>query len=432
MLRNFVVMLQFFVLSVLFLPSPSLFFHVEAENTIDFSFDLIHRDSPESPLYNSSLTSYDHQRNAFQHSIDRMNYLVSTNVLPSGGGYLMKISYGTPSFETLALIDTGSFLSWTQCLPCIHCFTETVPLFDPKNSSTFEFIPCGSKECLETEQFTCDPKSKSNRCSYGILYGGGTIARGDVAVDTITLRSGSDQKNVSIPNFVFGCGNNNTGDFSAIGSGILGFGFGDQSFVSQLYTSIQGKFSYCLGVSTPEVSELGKLKLGPNDVFSSGAGVVSTTLLNLKNFYTVTLEGISVEGTSLGQYSNDIIIDSGTTVTFLPTVLYEDLQSTLKQKINSDELIVPDPLKSLGLCYSSLEGVSVPNVTIHLKGADLELNPVNTFVSTSISSICLAFAPTDDSGTLILGNRQQMNFWVGYDLDAKVVLFKPSDCTAEQ
>ncbi|CAI9103330.1 OLC1v1001793C1 [Oldenlandia corymbosa var. corymbosa] len=420
-------------LAVLILHTAPVF-QTEAINGADYSFDLMHRDSSRSPFCDLSLTPHERQKNAFQRSKDRMNSLISTSLLPSGGEYFMKISYGTPPLDTLALVDTGSTLSWTQCLPCQHCFKDDVPVFAPKHSSTFEFVPCHTKECLHTGTSSCD--LKSNRCPYELTYGIGFITKGDVVMDTITLIGGSNYKNVSFPKFVFGCGNNQTGPFPSLGSGLVGFGYGHSSIVEQLYPSIKGKFSYCLGPVTGEdVSRSGKLNLGPNDVFL-GDGVISTPL-SLELFYGLTLEGMSVEDVSFNRtnksnpHSKRVIVDSGTTITYLPPVLYGDLESAVKQKINMDKLIVPDPTKTFRLCYSSLEGVRLPTVTLHLKGADLVLNSVNTFVSTSNSSICLAFRDAGADIT-VLGNIQQVSFWIEYDLEKKVVSFKPSDCTSEQ
>lgn len=95
--------------------------------------------------------------------------------------------------------------------------------------------------------------------------------------------SGSKQGNVSFPNFAFGCGRDNGGVFPYESSGLVGFGFGKLSLVTQLRSSIGGKFSYCLGPSA-EASKPGKLNLG--DVVS-GDGVVSTPLF-LGSYYTLT------------------------------------------------------------------------------------------------------------------------------------------------
>lgn len=98
----------------------------------------------------------------------------------------------------------------------------------------------------------------------------------------------------------------------------------------------------------------------------------------------------------------------------------------MKSEIKSGK-IVPDPIKILELCYSSLNDEDIPIITLHLEGADLKLKAVNTFMSTSPSVRCLAFyfnvfIPP------VIGNVAQLNFWVGYDLDKKIVSFKSTDC----
>ncbi|KAL3537207.1 hypothetical protein ACH5RR_000573 [Cinchona calisaya] len=404
--------------------TPSIFL-VEAKNVGGFTVDLIHREySPKSPFHNPQLTRFERQKNAFQRSLVRVNHFASTNVFPNGGEYLMKISYGTPPVDTLAILDTGSDLTWTQCQYCTNCYKERSRPFDPRSSSTFKFVLCDTKTCNSFPKTKCAPITKF--CLYSEVYGDQSYTRGDLATETITL-SGTKQGNTSFPNFAFGCGHDNGGIFPFEGSGLVGFGFGNLSLVTQLSSSIGGKFSYCLGPST-EASKPGKLNLG-NSV--SGVGVVSTPLF-LGSYYTLTLQAISIDNIRLiypiFSSTNNIIIDSGTTYTFLPTRLYEAFVFTVKQKINSDKT-VPDPQNIFSLCYPSLDGLRIPSIAMHFKGAHLKLlNPINTFVSTSNSSVCLAFVPTDDVN--ILGNVQQTNFWVGYDLTNKIVSFKPADCTA--
>ncbi|CAH2060273.1 unnamed protein product [Thlaspi arvense] len=51
--------------------------------------------------------------------------------------YVMKLQIGTPPVEIEAVIYTGSDVIWTQCLPCINCFNQQSPIFDPSKSSTY-------------------------------------------------------------------------------------------------------------------------------------------------------------------------------------------------------------------------------------------------------------------------------------------------------
>lgn len=421
-----------FALGLLFplvlLFSCSLVF-IEASTDDGFTVDLIHRDSPESPLYNPSHSLYERIKRTYHRSTKRKIFFASTGMVPNEGEYLMEISFGTPPFKTFAIADSGSDLAWTQCKPCTHCFKEKFPIFNPKNSSSYKSLPCTSKTCHAFNGFC----NKNGLCEYDQLYGDMSRSYGDLASETITF--GSKGKRASFSNFVFGCGHNNSGVFPQKSSGIVGLGFGEQSIVSQLNSSINGKFSYCLGLFTEE-SKSGKLSFGKKALVL-GHGVVTTPLI-LDNYYYLILQGISVGNKRLN-YSyisplhkplkGNIIIDSGTTATYLPDDLYAELESTVKSEIKSTK-DVKDPLGFFKLCYESLHDGNVPIITLHFKGADLKLNSSNTFVKTSDTVKCLGFASAGSARSIpIFGNIAQNNFWVGYDLENKVVSFKPSDCT---
>ncbi|KAK4414369.1 Aspartic proteinase CDR1 [Sesamum alatum] len=422
-------------------------FHVS--EAAGFSIDLIHRDSLRSP----SLDSLQRVTNSLQRSFNRVNVLAqdqyysqqsaSTEIVPDKGEYLMKFSLGTPPVQTLAIADTGSDLTWIQCKPCDRCFKQKAPFFDPKSSSTYKPVSCSSKTCNDALLRTSCNGSKS-ACNYAIYYGDRSFSKGDLATETITLGS-TTRANVSIPNVIIGCGHLDQGTFGVDASGIVGLGGGKVSLITQMGSSIQGKFSYCLvpffGHKTVKPS---KMSFGDQAVVS-GAGVASTPIVarSPKTFYFLTLEGITVGNQRLdldldlsssslndskpaSDQEGNIIIDSGTTLTFLPSELYDKVIGSVKRQTKLRE--ISDPQGLLNLCYRSTENVAkVPKITVHFRGADVELKPINTFVKTSSVSLCLAFAPAD--GLAIYGNLAQMDFLVGYDLDKKTVSFKPTDCS---
>ncbi|KAL6981526.1 Aspartic endopeptidase [Sarracenia purpurea var. burkii] len=411
-----------------------------------FSVDLIHRDSPASPFYNSSLTPFERLSNALERSHNRLNYFkrassmaASSQLTSSEGSYLMKISVGSPPFPIHAIADTGSDLIWTQCSPCQDCYKQNAPLFNPQNSSTFKEFSCKSEQCQLVSFSTCfDNRS----CDYVVLYGDQSHSDGVLATETVTLGS-TDGGLVSFPRTIFGCGFDNGGTFSADGSGIVGLGGGQISLVSQLKPSIAGKFSYCL---PSDISKASQIHFG-TDAVVSGPGVVSTPLTpkSPATFYFLTLNAITVGTTRLDLNSSsssstsssltataknttgNIVIDSGTTLTLIPPDTYNDLVSAVKSAIGLTT--VQDPLGQLDLCYNNSDSLSIPNFTAHFAGADVKLNPVNTFVATSDGVVCLAFAKASDIA--IFGNFAQMNKLVAYDLEKKTVSFKDTDCAGE-
>ncbi|KAK4256244.1 hypothetical protein QN277_009134 [Acacia crassicarpa] len=410
-----------------------------------FTVELIHRDSPKSPLYNPKTTPFQHVHDAIRRSVHRANHFfpqarddhsinkgVESQVVSVRGEYVMSYSVGTPPFQIFGIADTGSDLIWTQCQPCKDCYNQTATMFNPKKSRTFRNIPCPSRECTSAvEETTCDA---SNVCKYNARYADTSSSNGDLATETLTLGSTSGRQ-VALPNTVFGCGFSNKGTFNEKTSGIVGLGGGSVSLVSQIGSSIDRKFSYCLVPLTSKKNS-SKLSFGQNAVVS-GPGTVSTPIvdgdLNSRSFYFLVLEGISVgnkrieftPGTSGRASKGNIIIDSGTTLTLLPPVLYSNLESEVASHMNLERV----KIDLLNLCYKLPSGNSfkAPTITVHFRGADLKLNAFNAFVQVSEDTVCFAFKGSP-SGS-IFGNIAQSNFLVGYDVKKKTVSFKPMDCT---
>ncbi|CAH8266769.1 unnamed protein product [Arabidopsis lyrata] len=117
-----------------------LFFFNDWEN---LTVELIHRDSPHSPLYNPHHTVSDGLNATFLRSISRSRRFntktdLQSGLISNGGEYLMSISIGTPPSKVLAIADTGSDLTWVQCKPYQQCYKQNSPLFDKKKSKEKE------------------------------------------------------------------------------------------------------------------------------------------------------------------------------------------------------------------------------------------------------------------------------------------------------
>ncbi|XP_044483767.1 aspartic proteinase CDR1-like [Mangifera indica] len=398
---------------------------------VGFSVELIHRDSPKSPFYNPKLTPYEKVFNALRRSFNNVNQFnpnaSQADIIADRGSYLMNISIGSPPFPILAIADTGSDLIWTQCKPCTECFSQKAPLFDPSKSSTFKKLSCSSNQCNDLERSSC---SDDQTCLYSISYGDSSFSNGDLAIDTVTLGSTSGSP-VPLTEIVIGCGHQNAGTFDDKTSGIVGLGGGEVSLVKQLGDSIGGKFSYCLIPLSSSLSKnntSSKLNFGSNGVVS-GSGVVSTPLISKGTFYYLTLEAISVGNKRISfvdssSSEGNIIIDSGTTLTYLPEFLNSKLISAVSDAIDAKP--VNDPSGLLDLCYIFRPDFEVPEITAHFSGADVKLSPLNTFVRISEELVCFTFKGAQDVS--IYGNLAQTNFLVGYDTEKNTVSFKRADC----
>lgn len=142
-----------------------------------------------------------------------MSIPAHTGNLLSTGNYIVNVGIGTPKQDFSVVFDTGSDISWIQCKPCNHCYLQNDPLFDPAKSSTYSSIGCGSSECTQLDTHSC---SADGECRYDIEYSDNSRSTGNFGRDMLTL-SPSDL----LPNFMFGCGDSNSGLFGRA-DGLIG------------------------------------------------------------------------------------------------------------------------------------------------------------------------------------------------------------------
>ncbi|XP_049403555.1 aspartic proteinase nepenthesin-1 [Solanum stenotomum] len=360
-------------------------------------------------------------------SKDETNDVKST-IHAGNGEFLMQISIGSPSESYNAIMDTGSDLIWTQCKPCKECFDQSTPIFDPSKSSTFEKISCSNKLCEALPMSSCG----DNNCEYMYTYGDYSSSEGFLASETFTFGK------VSIPNVAFGCGNDNEGSGFSQGAGLVGLGRGPLSLVSQLHMSI---FSYCLtSINEDAYSKSSTLLMG-SMTRDDHNNIITTPLVKnptQPSFYYLSLKGISVGDTQLAikkstfslnkDGSGGMIIDSGTTITYLE----ESAFSLLKKEFSSQVNLPVDDSSSTGLdlCFklpSNTNNIEVPKLIFHFEGADMDLPAENYMIADSRMGIaCLAMGSS--SGMSIFGNVQQQNMMVIHDLDKETLSFVPTQC----
>lgn len=433
--------LHYFIL--LYLASLSYF--SQSENEDGFSIELIHRDSPKSPFYNPALNPRELMYNALQHSIKRASFLSSTSQLSTSvisdinGVYLTKISIGTKPKAKLAVVDTGSDLIWIQCQPCIHCYKQKTPIFNPKNSSTYRPISCNSSQCKKLPGGSCDRKKKT--CLYFAGYIDQSFSFGDLASETFTFEDATNstrRKRLSFSNVSFGCGRRNNITIHDVElTGVIGLGASPFSLVSQIKPIFGHKFSYCL-VPFFQSNVSSKLNFGEKALLSSSKHLVTMVTSPLfikppKVFYFLHLLGISIGNKTIRFHNTskyvheggNIAIDSGTTFTFLPTEIYSEMKTIMKRKINLKPLR-SNTTRFFHLCYRGLRVSDVPPIRFQFENATVKLEAINSFVNIGKDVICLAFAPTKHLP--IFGNVAQTNFFVAYDLEKKTVSFRPQYC----
>ncbi|CAD6203383.1 unnamed protein product [Miscanthus lutarioriparius] len=343
--------------------------------------------------------------------------------------YLVHLGIGTPPQPVQLTLDTGSDLTWTQCRPCTSCFHQALPYFDPSLSSTFQELSCGNE----------------TTCVYTYSYGDNSTTNGQLDAETFTFVAADGRTATAVPGLSFGCGHNNSGIFTSNETGIAGFGRGSLSLPSQLKVD---NFSYCFTDITGSAPSPVLLGL-PANLYSSAGGAVQTTPLiqspKIPSFYYLSLKGITVGSTRLpvpesafaltNTGTGGTIIDSGTSITTLPLQVYRLLRAAFV----SQAKLPPAPAEASNattdtdlICFvlpSSGDRPELPKLLFHFEGATLDLpreNYMFEMEDAGRSFTCLAINAGGD--LIIIGNYQQQNIHVLYDLVNNRLSFVPAQC----
>ncbi|KAL1314073.1 hypothetical protein HN51_040803 [Arachis hypogaea] len=464
----------FHILCILSLTLLSLTPLSSSSNTIKLSLSPFFTNQPSSSS-SASQPLLQALKFAASASLSRAHHLknrkssesVTTPVFAkSYGSYSVDLSFGTPPQTFPFVLDTGSSLVWFPCSSRYLCSNCNFPNIDPsnihtfipKNSSTARFVGCTNPKCDWI--FGSDPQSRCPGCqpgspncalncpAYIIQYGLGSTA-GLLLLDNL------DFPGKIVTDFLVGC--------SILSvrqpAGIAGFGRGKESLPSQMNLK---RFSYCL-VShrfddAPVKSDL-ILHIGSSGG-SKTAGVSYTPFRAnpaaannsaFGEYYYVTLRKILVGGKRVkapyallepGLDGNGgTIVDSGSTFTFMEKPVFEVVAKEFeKQMKNFTRAKDVEDQSGLSPCFDfkGSKTVPLPELTFQFKGGAKMTLPVADYFSLvgrpDVACLTIvtdggAAGPARAGGpSIILGNYQQQNYYVEYDLENQRFGFRPQNC----
>ncbi|KAL6606849.1 hypothetical protein ACP70R_042502 [Stipagrostis hirtigluma subsp. patula] len=353
-----------------------------------------------------------------------------------GTEYNIHFAIGTPRPQRVALtLDTGSELVWTQCKPCSVCFDSDIPAFNSSASQTCRGLPCSDPLCGPL----C--AQKMNRCFYIYSYADRSTTAGLLLRDTFVFEAPNGKGGTALaPCITFGCSQYSAGDYSENESGVAGFNRGRGSLPMQLNV---GKFSYCF-TSMFESNKTSPAFLGtPDDLRAHATGPIQSTPFVRSpadpDSYYLEFKGITVGSKRLPidesvfafkeNGSGGTLIDSGTGITRFPQAVYEQLRRAFVEQVRLP--VAEDPDSEL-FCFSLPQGkkgaedMDLPKLVFHLAGADMDLPLKNYMVALGDHELCLVILPT--AGSTIIGNFQQQNMHMVYDLESNKLFFAPAQC----
>ncbi|XP_042450830.1 probable aspartic protease At2g35615 [Zingiber officinale] len=407
-----------------------------------FNVELVHRDSPKSPLYNSSMTPFDRMQAAVVRSVNRASYLdkridmKTSDDIELGlksyddGEFLMRFTMGTPDLQYVwGIVDTGSDLNWVNCVGC-QCFNKTATLFDPNASLSYKKLSCSSDECRSFSLGRCND---DQMCQYHAAYGDGSNIDGIFSSETFSFISLDTKQFTFIPNMVFGCNFRSLNTKTNDPGSFIGLGPNSPSLMYQLAPKYISKyFSYCLGILDEGVTS--RLFLGRNNQTVIGKMTV-TPLMTQDDFYVVQLNAISIPDefdifpTGRSKLSaGNIIFDSGTVMTMLDTQVVEQLVRKL-----TDYISLPTVKTSqLNLCFNVLSTEQeelLPGLWFSFAGTlgNFRVSPENLFRWYSRQVKCMVIVGTN--GVQIFGNVMQQDVLIGHDLNKMELTIIEKKCT---
>ncbi|KAL3642705.1 hypothetical protein CASFOL_013520 [Castilleja foliolosa] len=385
-------------------------------------------------------------------SLSRAHHLKHTIQLypRSYGGYSVSlIRFGTPPQNLSFMMDTGSSLVWFPCTTkytCTHCnISKADPTFIPKLSSSFKIVTCNSPQCglLFGPGLKC--KYPTGTCGYQLTYELGNTT-GLLVSESLTIPG------LSVANFTAGC---SISSADVPPGGVVGFGRSPVSLPSQLGLKA---FSYCLvshdfDDNTTMSSDL-VLTTTPGGGCKRPSAKIQYTLFvsnpAFPHFYYVWLQNISIGGVHVKVPANYLaldakgnggtIVDSGTTVTQMEKPVFDLVFKELKRQVGNNYSRASNIEQEIGLkpCYNV--GVDhknkpqLPQLTFYFQGGVEMVLPLPnyfTYVDNDSSVVCMTiqnYGELERGPAIILGNYQQQDYYMEYDLENNRLGILQHDC----
>ncbi|XP_048324804.2 aspartic proteinase 36 [Ziziphus jujuba] len=393
-------------------------------------------------------TLKDHDMRRHGRILSSVDLQLGGNSMPTDIGlYFAKLRIGSPSKDYYVQVDTGSDILWVNCIDCQRCPTKSdlgidLTLYDPKSSSTSKLITCDQEFCTSTYDGPLPGCRPELLCQYNVVYGDGSTTTGYFVKDTIHFDRliGNQQTQSENGSVIFGCGSKQSGDLGKTSEaldGLIGFGQANSSMISQLAVAgkVKKTFAHCLD------------NVNGGGIFAIGEVVqpqVNTTpMVPNQAHYNVYMKAIEVGGDVL-ELPTDIfdtgdrsgtIIDSGTTLAYLPDTVYDPLVTkVLAQQPGLKLHTVDDEFTCFE--YNDKVDDGFPVITLHFdKSLILTVYPHDYLFQIRDRVWCIGWQNSgvkskDGKEVTLLGDMVLANKLVVYDAENQVIGWREYNCSS--
>ncbi|CAI9109357.1 OLC1v1009167C2 [Oldenlandia corymbosa var. corymbosa] len=280
--------------------------------------------------------------------------------------------------------------------------------YNPSGSTTSKFINCSHHLC-ELGSRCRDPNQP---CPYIVNYETKDTSTSGFLVEDILhlapVSSNKSNKFVRAP-VVIGCGSKQTGTYleGTAPDGVMGLGLGNISVPHFLAKAglVRNSFSLCFDEDSD-----GRIYFGDQGIASQN----TTPFLALddQNRYIVGVKACCVGTSCLEQTDIKVLVDSGTSFTYLPSSAYEKVVGEFDRQIRATKTRFDG--YPWDYCYKSSSLAAATKITLSLKfdanNSFVVFNPlISHYDSEGLNGFCLAIQSIDDNvGTI------GQNFMTGY------------------
>ncbi|XVF84417.1 hypothetical protein PTKIN_Ptkin17bG0035300 [Pterospermum kingtungense] len=367
---------------------------------------------------------------------------------PDGLGlYYAKIGIGTPAKDYYVQVDTGSDIMWVNCIQCQECPKRSslgidLTLYNIKDSSSGKLVSCDDEFCYAINGGPLTGCTANMSCPYLEIYGDGSSTAGYFVKDIVLYDRVSGDLETSSANgsVIFGCGATQAGNLDSSNEealdGILGFGKSNSSMISQLASSgkVKKMFAHCLdGVNGGGIFAIGHV-VQPK--------VNLTPLVPNQPHYNVNMTAVQV-GHDLLNFTTDIfesgdrkgtIIDSGTTLAYLPEIVYEQLIAKI---LSQQPHLKLQTVRDEYTCFQYSESVDegFPNVTFHFENSVVLKVYPHEYLFSYNGLWCIGWQNSgmqsrDRKNMTLLGDLVLSNKLVLYDLENQAIGWTEYNCSS--
>ena len=266
--------------------------------------------------------------------------------------YYANLYLGNPPKKQAYIVDTGSSVTTSPCQPyCKNCGKHLNSYYTVKEPASV--IECSSSHCNLVTSLC----NKEKQCGFSISYSEGSSLSGIYINDTI--RVGDDYQNEKGYHLPIGCTvRENNLFFTQLADGIMGLSNSDKCFVTMLYNEKiikRNLFSLCLSQYG------GYFSIGEINTTYHLEKNIKYIPINSSGFYNIIVDSIKINsnvitvGDSKGNNNYRAIVDSGTTITYIPKLfaqkIIENIQSYCNKEENKGKCGTYERDKDLGPCF---------------------------------------------------------------------------------